>query len=171
MYYVDVSTFFSASFLREGPTYWNEEPRDQLLVLLPTLSIFYFTPLNIPMRTMENHTTKEQRIEPWKRALKASDSTPSKRKVEVASIMYFARIAVPTTGQQTTSRRGHNNLWILNSLPGQLRKRLSLHKCAAFLSSEPILLAVCCVPHPIYEEVGDEKGTDGRCAGEGNGPF
>jgi hypothetical protein len=56
----------------------------------------------------------------------------------------------------TTLRLDH--LWILDCLPRQLRESLPLDHISPYMLPESVLLAVCRVPHPVDEEVGDEEG-------------
>jgi hypothetical protein len=77
--------------------YRNEEVRNALLVLGPCLAILVPAALNIAQSTVGDHACEEQRVEPWERAIEASDETPVQGKVKVAGVMYLASFAVCTT--------------------------------------------------------------------------
>lgn len=68
-------------------TYWNKQVWHLPLILLPILAIFAFTPLNVPQRSVSNHHSEEQGIEPRKGTLKASDETPCQGKIKVACVV------------------------------------------------------------------------------------
>ena len=58
-------------------TYGNEKPRDLLLVLCPGVLIALLAALVVSVRTMQDHWSEEESIEPRKGAVKAGDKAPS----------------------------------------------------------------------------------------------
>src|SRR6266536_3903137 len=104
----------------EGTTYWNEQIRHQPLILLPALPILDLTPLNIPIRTMHNHASKEHRIKPGERTIKTSDQAPSQSKEQITRVMDLASISIPSISQKGVTRLGLDDAGVLNSLPWEL---------------------------------------------------
>jgi hypothetical protein len=156
---------------RSEYAYRKKQPRNPLFILCPALPIFRPTSLDISICSVYNHDGKESRIKPRKWAIESSYCTPSKRKVDIASIMYFSGISIPTIDKDSITRWGCDGMRILNCLPRQLRKRLPRHKFPSFLRSETILLAVRGIPNPVHKKIWREEKNQKRSTECGHGPI
>ena len=68
----------------------------------------------------------------------------------------------PSIGEDELAIFRHDGLGILNNPPWELGEILALDVMADQLCSEAVLLAICRVPYPIYEEV--EHKQSGQCS-------
>ena len=75
-------------------THRNEQIRHPSLILEPGLPVLGPAALDIPQSTVADHASEENRVEPRERAAEASDQTPVQRKVQVASVVDLASLAV-----------------------------------------------------------------------------
>jgi hypothetical protein len=133
--------------------YRDEQIRYQLLILRPCLSILNLTPLNIPVRTMDNHSRKKAWIEPREGTIKPRNQSPRQRKVKIARIMNLACVSIPSIYQDRISGFGLDSARIRYCLPRELGKCLARDETTAFLGAESVLLGVGGVPDPVHEEV------------------
>jgi hypothetical protein len=138
-------------------TYRDEQIRHQLLILVPAFTILSPTPLNIPMRAVDDHAGEEQRVEPRKWAAEPSDETPGISKEEVAGIVDLPGVTVPPVGENRVSSLGLDDAGVLNRLPGELRERLPFEQQATLLDAEAVLLRVGSVPYPVYKKVRNKE--------------
>lgn len=75
-------------------TYRNEQVGHLSLILGPSLTVLGATPLDVTQGTVRNHCGEEDRVEPGEGAREAGDQTPVEGKVEVASVVDLASLAV-----------------------------------------------------------------------------
>jgi hypothetical protein len=160
----------------------DEQIRHPPLVLGPAFPILFLALLPVSPRSVQDHARKEQRIEPRKRGVEASDQAPRYGEEEVARVMDLAGVFIcgkscsqhlynplsleqqgrwgvvsekltPAVNENGITDTGLDQVRILDFPPRQLRESLSLHNSAALRRSITILLAVSRVPHPIHDEV------------------
>lgn len=77
-----------------GNTHRNEQVGNLLLILSPGLAVLDTAPLDITQSTMGDHASKENGVEPGEGAGEASDQTPVQGKVQIASVVDLASLAV-----------------------------------------------------------------------------
>jgi hypothetical protein len=106
---------------------------------------------------VNNHASKEDRVEPWEWAAEPSDQTPGVRKEEITGVMYLPGISIPSVSKNRVSSLGLDDARVFDGLPWELRKSLPFNKQAALLSSEAVLLRVGRIPDPVYKKVCYEK--------------
>lgn len=75
-------------------THGNEEVGHLSLILEPGLAVLGPAPLDITQRTVGDHASKEERVEPREGARKAGDQSPIKGEVQIAGIVDLAGFAV-----------------------------------------------------------------------------
>jgi hypothetical protein len=106
---------------------------------------------------MADHAKEKHWIEPRERTAKPSDEAPVESKVEIAGIMDLASLTVPSIREYRVTSLGLDMARILDSLPWELRKGVTIDKGATFLRSKSILLRVCGIPDPVYEKITNEQ--------------
>lgn len=66
---------------RSEDTYGNKQVRNQSRILIPISSILGLAPLDISVRSVNDHAGEEERVEPGKRTAEAGDQSPGESKV------------------------------------------------------------------------------------------
>lgn len=138
-------------------THRNEKVRDLSCIFVPGLSILSLASLDISVRTVNDHGSKEDWIEPGEWAVKSSDETPRIGEEEIASVMDLASISIPPISQNRVTSLGWDSLWVLDRLPRKLWECLALDKGSTLLGPEAILLTVGGIPDPVHEEVQNKQ--------------
>lgn len=138
----------------------DEQVWDLLLVLCPCLTVNLTTPGDITKRTVNDHTSKEDRVEPGERRIKASDQTPRNSEEEIAGVVDLAGLAVPAIGQDLVSVLGGDSLGVGDAAVLEVRESGALVNNAALLLAKLVLLAVGGIPDVVHAEVGDGQGKD-----------
>lgn len=69
--------------IRSERTYGYKDVRNTLLVLLPCLPIFHSASFDISKGSVNDHASEENRIEPWKGAVKTRDQAPAESEKEL----------------------------------------------------------------------------------------
>lgn len=80
--------------LNEKNTYRNKQVGHLSFILSPRLAVLVAATLDVTKSTVADHAREEERVEPRERAAKARDKTPVQGKVEIASVMDLASLAI-----------------------------------------------------------------------------
>jgi len=75
-------------------TYRNEKIGHALGVFGPCITVFSPAALDISVGTVDDHSSEEDWVEPWKWTPKASNSAPGQGEKKVTCVMNFASFAI-----------------------------------------------------------------------------
>lgn len=154
-------------------TYRNKQVGHLSFILGPRLAVLVAAALDVTKSTVANHAREEERVEPRERAAKARDKTPVQGKVEIASVMDLASLAIcesvsfhtltspdkerkqltPPINQNPGSIGRCEGLGVLHGLPRELGESVTEHHSSTLLLTETVLLAVGRVPDPVHKQV------------------
>ena len=123
---------------------------DLSLVFLPRFSILLPTFLNISQRTVDDHASEKDRVEPGEGRLEASDQTPRYRKEKITCVVDFSRLAVPSIGKNFSTSLGRDSLRVCNTAILEVRECRALFNDTTFLLPKLVLLRVRSVPDVVH---------------------
>lgn len=115
---------------------------------------------------MNDHTRKEDGIEPREGALKPSNQTPRHSEEKIARVVNLSSLSVPTIAQNAVAPAGGNSLRVVNLAVLEIREGGTLIHSAALFLTELVLLAVGRIPYVVGAEIGN-----GKKSSEPDGPL